>query len=345
MKFLASDTTTDQALRQTTSIFQKLSNTVFNAHSILVLIISVGVALIVGRLIAAALRKLVLVIGNSADKSQNLRTVNKLRRYETVLVLSIAVIRSALVLFSLYFWWQYVHPGNPAVGIVGASTVLVVVMTWTLGPVLRDLTAGTFMMAEHWYGVGDHIRVEPFWELQGVVERVTLRSTRLRGLNGEIIWLNNQAITGVRLAPKGVRTIGLEIFVNNIAAGEKLVERTNRRLPVGPLLLINPLAIVTTEQVGDSLWHITAVGETAPGREWIIENDAVDIITELDEAAKTPALAYKPRPRFMDPEADKRFVRTIKNARKRSVPRREVVTKLKNSRAAKAKSTAAKKKS
>jgi hypothetical protein len=342
LNFLASDTSTDQAIRQTTNIFQKLTNTFFNAHSLIVFVISIGVALIVGRIIAAGLRKLVLVIGKSADKSPNLRTVNKLRRYETILVLSIAVIRTALVIFGIYFWWQYVHPGNPATGIVGASAIFAVVMTWTLGPVLRDVTAGSFMMAEHWYGVGDHIRIEPFLDAQGVVERVTLRSTRLRGLNGEIIWINNQAIQGVRLAPKGIISIGLEIIVNDLEAGRTLIERANRRLPRGPLLMVNPLTVVTEEQVADELWHITAIAETAPGREWLIEKSAVDIMTELDEAATKPALIYMPMARYADPEADKRFARTIKNARKRSMPRREVVTQFKKTRAAKAKASAKK---
>jgi uncharacterized protein YlzI (FlbEa/FlbD family) len=201
------------------------------------------------------------------------------------------------------------------------------------------------MMAEHWYGVGDHIRVEPFLDAQGVVERVTLRSTRIRGLNGEIIWINNQAIQGIRLTPKGIISMGIEMFVNDLEAGEKLIERANRRLPSGPMLLVNPLTIVSTEKVGDRLWHITAVAETAPGREWLIEKSAVEILTELDEASKAPTLAYAPLARYADPDADKRFVRTIKNARKRPAPKRRVVSSIKNTRASKAKKAPTKKQS
>ena len=100
-------------------------------------------------------------------------------------------------------------------------------------------------------------------DLQGVVERVTLRSTQIRGLNGEIIWVNKQNIQGVRIAPRGIGTIALELFVTNRQAGEQLIDDTNARLPVGSLLLVSPLAIIEIAQVGDSLWQITAVGETA----------------------------------------------------------------------------------
>jgi len=187
------------------------------------------------------------------------------------------------------------------------------------------------MMAEHWYGVGDHIKVEPFADMQGVVERVTLRSTRIRGLNGEVMWVNNQNIMGVHLAPKGIRTMALEMFVEDLQRGENLIQKTNRRLPTGPMLLITPLTIISNDKVGDKLWHITAVGETAPGREWLIEQSAVDLIKWLDEQSKNSILAHGPLARYADTEAERRFSRTIKNARKRPTPKRRIVKKSKKS--------------
>lgn len=317
----------DQAVKTTTNVFQRIAHNYLNAHSLLVLVISVAVALLVGRLIAHLLRHLVTLIGRRADKAENLYTVNRLRRYETFLVLSIAIIRAALVLFAVYFWWLYVHPSGRPTALIGASALAVIVVSGALGPALRDLAAGSFMMAEQWYGVGDHIKIEPFGDVQGVVERVTLRSTRIRGLNGEVIWINNQNIQGVRLTPKGIRTIGLEMFVDDQKAGERLVEQANKRLPVGPLLIVSPLLVTSSEQVGDQLWHITAIGDTAPGREWLIEQSAVDLIKELDKKSRQPTLAHGPLPRYADPEADRRFVRTISNARKRPVRRRKVVKK------------------
>lgn len=321
MHFLMSSGT-GHALDAAAEIIRRLAHNYFNLRSIGVLIISVALALVIGRLVAAALRKLVLIIGHQADKIEDLHTVNRLRRYETVLVLSIAIIRTALILFALYFWWMYLHPSGRATGIIGAGALAIVIISGALGPVLRDLTAGSFMMAEHWYGVGDHIKIEPFLDMQGVVERVTLRSTRIRGLNGEIMWVNNQNISGVRLAPKGLRVIGLEMFVDNLEAGRKLIDRTNKRLPIGPLLVSSPLQITSEEQVGDALWHITAVGETAPGREWLIENSAVELIKWLDEQTGKPVLAHGPLPRYADMEAERRFSRTIRNARKRPQTKR-----------------------
>lgn len=267
------------------------------------------------------------MISARADRSQNLHTVNRLRRYETFIVLSIAVIRTFLILFSLYFWWVMNHPSGQPTALIGASALLALLISGSLSSPLRDLASGSVMMAEQWYGVGDHIKVEPFMDMQGVVERVTLRSTRIRGLNGEIIWVNNQNIAGVRIAPKGIRTIALELFVNDLKAGEKLVVETNKRLPAGPLLLVSPLEVVETAEAGENLWHITAIGETAPGREWLLENSAVNLIKWLDEQRSKPVIAHGPLARFADSEAEKRFRRTITNARKQPVRRKRPAVK------------------
>src|SRR5206468_9406327 len=128
---------------------------------------------------------------------------------------------------------------------IGASAVLAIILSSTLSPVLRDIAAGSVMMAEHWYGVGDHVRLEPFGDVQGVVERVSLRSTRVRGLNGEIMWVNNQAIAAVRITPKGIRSLAIELFVNDEDKGEELIEQANERLPAGPLLVVSRLIIVS----------------------------------------------------------------------------------------------------
>lgn len=294
----------------------------FDLHSIAAFIVSVSVALLVGRFIAYILRRLVNAIGRKADQSEDLGTVNRLRHWETYLILSSALIRLLLVLFAIYFWWQYVHPTGRPTALIGASALAVILLSGVLGPVLRDMAAGSFMMAEHWYGIGDYIKILGTEATEGVVERVTLRSTRLRSMNGEIVWVNNQNIAGIKLTPRGIRRLGLEMFVNNPEGGAKLIEKANRRLPTGELLIITPLTIVSCEKVGDELWHITAVAETAPGREWLIVDSAVSLIKELDEKARTHVLVNGPLARDADTEAEKRFRRTIENARKRPTPKK-----------------------
>ena len=305
---------------------ERASNSFLNLRSIVALIVFLTIAFVIGRIVAAFLRRLVAVIGRQADKTTSLQAVNRLRRYETLIVLSIAIIRTFLVLFALYFWWIYVHPTQQPTALIGASAILAILIGGALSPALRDISSGSVMMAEQWYAVGDHVSIEPFIGMQGVVERVTLRSTRIRGLNGEVVWVNNQYIQGVRITPKGIRTIALELFVNDLENGRDLVEATNRRLPGGELLVISPLQVMTSSKAGESLWHITAIAETAPGREWMIEKYAIDVMTEIDGRTEPHILATDPIARYADGEAERRFIRAISNARKPTAKRRTLAS-------------------
>jgi hypothetical protein len=305
-----------QTLNETGGVFRRFGDTFLNTRSLIVLVVSLLAAFIAGRFIAYLLRRVTVGLGRMADKSENLREVNRLRRFETMLVLSIAIIRTLLIAFAVYFWWTFMHPQQQPTALIGASAVIAIVLAGVLGPLLRDLAYGSVMMAEHWFGVGDFVRIEPFSDMQGVVERVTLRSTRIRGINGEIVWVNNQNIGAVRITPKGLRTIALELFVNNQQKGLDLITEANQRLPSGALMVASQLTAMTIAEVGDKLWHITAIGETAPGREWLIEKYAITVIQEINEELPKSILMHDPIARYADSEAEKRFARTIENAQK-----------------------------
>jgi hypothetical protein len=323
--FAASGDTLDQTVEQSKNVFRQITDTLFNAQSILTFIAAIVVALLLGRLVAMIIRRFVNVLSDRIDKTENLTVVNRLRRTETLLILSIALIRVLLVILALYFWWLVNHPGRQPSALIGAGAVLALIVSGALSPILRDLAYGAVMMAEHWYGVGDHISIDPLVGGQGVVERVTLRSTKIRGVNGEIIWVNNQNIWAVRVTPRGVRTLALELFVSDIDKGVKLVEEANLRLPVGASVVVSPLAIMTQANVGEKLWHITAIAEVAPGREWLLDNFAINVIQELD--AKHHILIHEPITRYADTEAERRFARSIHNSRKQRIRPQRRVTK------------------
>ena len=303
--------TVNTSIEQT---LQQMAGTIFSLKSIVVLIVSLAVAIVVGKAISFALRRLLKLVAGLADSTTDTKKADIYRRRETILVLSIALIRTLLVVFALYFWWVYLHPNQQPTAIIGASALFVVLASATLGPVLRDLSAGSVMMAEQWYGVGDHVTFEPFLDLKGVVERVTLRSTKVRGLNGEIIWINNQHIQGVRIAPRGVRTIAIDIFVSDLTSGKTLVDDVSSRIPRGKLMLAAPLKVSDTEKLSKGLWRITAVAQTAPGREWLIEKLALEMLKEADDSSKKSVIVHGPVARYADPNAERRFARAVRNS-------------------------------
>jgi small conductance mechanosensitive channel len=170
------------------------------------------------------------------------------------------------------------------------------------------------MIIEKWFNVGDFIKVEPFWEVAGVVERFTLRSTRIRSLSGEVIWVHNQQISAVHVTPRGVRMMAVDIFVRDRVEGERVIEKVLNTIPTGATLLARPLRIKYAERWDDGLWRITVVGETPPGREWLIDKYFVNALKEIDEGKEKAdrIFIHEPIARYADPEADRRFKRAVR---------------------------------
>lgn len=283
------------------------------SRTIAVTCLAVVLGYFVSEQVARVIIKIAQKISVHADNAPNDERQIRLRRVETYLSIIIAIVRASIVAFAAYLGYKLVNPDSTnSVATIGAGAVFIVLAGGTLGNLLKDITAGATMIAERWYNVGDHVRIEPFLNVGGVIERITLRSTKLRSLNGEVVWMHNQYIQAVKVTPYGVRTIAVDIFVSNAVAGAKLVNKAIFVIPTGPLMLAKPLSITINEQWSGTVHHIEVIGQTPPGREWLIEKFFVDTIKQLDAKRKEPLLIHPPFARYADPEADRNFRRAVR---------------------------------
>ncbi len=289
-----------------------------NAYrSVLILGASIVLAYILSKFLADFIIKIAQAVSARSDKESNEERFIRLRQVETYLSVSIAVIRAAVVAVVAYVVWMILSPvASSGAAAIGASAFFIVFAGQTLGTILRDVTAGAIMIIEQWFNVGDFIKVEPFIDVSGVVERLTLRSTKLRALNGEVIWIHNQQIQAAHVTPRGVRTIAVDVFTRDKERALTVLQELVRAVPTGPTMITKPLRIEKPEEWGDSLWRITIMAETAPGREWLIENFFVNTIKEVDAGVRAKAkrtFVYEPIARYADPIADKKFRRIVRS--------------------------------
>lgn len=287
-----------------------------NLKSLGPLLLFLALAFIAGRIISLALKTLGRWTRKRADASANLGTVNMLQHAETWLILSIAIVQVILFILAFYFWWEVTYDEGSKSGLLlGAGAIGAILIGNVTRPVLTDLAFGASMMAERWYRVGDLVTID-FPNVKGVVEAVTLRSTRIKGINGQTYWVTNSAIQAVSVAQRGVLWIAIELFVNDIVKAKKLIADTNNLLPTGSTLVAEKLTISNIDQRAEKVWHISTVAAVPPGREWAIEIAAVDILKKLDENNKKPILLAEPVHHYDDYDAEKQLVRAVKNARK-----------------------------
>lgn len=289
-------------------------------RSLLILLASVLVSYWLSRFVAQFIVFIAQKVAVRSDNESNITKSIRLRQVETYLGVTVAIVRVGIVAIVAYIAWRTLSPvGSSSVGgsgaaAIGASAVFVVVAGQTIGPLLRDITAGATIIFEQWFTVGDYIKVESFWGVTGVVERLTLRSTKLRSLSGEVIWIHNQKIDAVHVTPNGVRTLAVDVLVNDKELGEKLVRNTIAKLPTGPMLIADRLRIVETAKWSDELWMLTVQGKTVPGREWLIENYFVSELQKENARVqkKNRALASDPIVRYADPVTERRFRRAVR---------------------------------
>lgn len=268
---------------------------------------------LVSKVLTRVIIFLVQMVAVQADEAPAKRAV-ELRRVETYLGIVLAFVRVVTITVVGFVGWQLLAPNsNAGVAAIGIGTIFAVISGGTIIPLLRDITAGSAMIAERWFTVGDFIRVEPFLDMGGVVEAMTLRSTKLRGLNGEVIWLHNQHIQAVRMTPRALRTIRIDLFVRDVPAARKLIGRATATLPTGTTAVMDGVKVLTEEKISDERWLMTLEGQTPPGREWLLETYFVDTLRDLDKSnADEPVLSRKPIVRHIDAAAEKSFKRAVR---------------------------------
>jgi moderate conductance mechanosensitive channel len=207
--------------------------------------------------------------------------------------------------------------------IAGASFLLILV-GFAVQRVLMDIIAGLAMFLERWYSVGDTIQI-PMHEVQGIVEDVSLRHTRLRTLDGEVIHIHNSQIPAVRVLPSGAKELMLEVFVTDREKGVEMVDSVASILPEGPTTFVRRPRIDRVDELSESLFRISVRASVAPGREWLVDGFFADLLRERAEAG---VIAHGPVTLAVDESAARSYARASAATRRGVESRRPSLRKV-----------------
>lgn len=161
--------------------------------------------------------------------------------------------------------------------LVAPATVAGVAVGFGAQRVVQDVLAGFFIIAERQYGFGDVIRFSTLGATTGItgtVEDVTLRITRLRTVNGEVVIVpNGQIVQVTNLSRDWARAVvdvpipaTLDVTrVNGILreVGEAAFADPDLRA-----LLLDPPTIMGVENLSVDQLDIRMVARTLPGRQF-----------------------------------------------------------------------------
>jgi small-conductance mechanosensitive channel len=161
-------------------------------------------------------------------------------------------------------------------GLVAPATVIGAALGFGAQQVVRDILSGFFIIVEKQYGFGDLVTltIVSTAEASGTVENVTLRVTRLRSPNGEVLTIpNGQIIKAVNQSKDWARAV-VDIPVSTSAdlnrVGEVLREECEKALdnPVLGELLLDAPTLMGVESIQVDTVTLRMVARTLPGKQF-----------------------------------------------------------------------------
>ena len=163
-----------------------------------------------------------------------------------------------------------------AKGLIAPATVLGAALGFGAQQVVRDLLAGFFIIVEKQYGFGDLVTltISSTAEASGTVENVTLRVTRLRSPNGEVLTIpNGQIIKAVNQSKDWARAV-IDIPISNSTdlnrVNEVLHQECERALenPLLGALLLDAPTVMGVERIEVDTVTLRLVARTLPGKQF-----------------------------------------------------------------------------
>lgn len=152
---------------------------------------------------------------------------------------------------------------------------------------VEDFLTGIFMIVEDQYGVGDIVNLG---EATGVVEQISLRTTRIRDVEGTVWFFPNGQISRVanksQLWARSVLDIEVA-YDTDIEHAKRVIKEAadvvwQARLPDATIL--EEPEIWGVEQFGESAIAIRLVVKTEPGEQWIAARAIRQYIKEAFDA-------------------------------------------------------------
>lgn len=206
-----------------------------------------------------------------AEQSEQLRIASARRgqRAEALGTLAASIVRAIIwgfaALTALGTLGIDLGPLIAGAGIVGVA------LGFGAQNLVRDLLSGVFMLLEDQYGVGDVVDVG---DATGVVEEVSLRTTRIRDVRGVVWHVPNGSITRVGNMTQDWSRLVLDVGVSYeadvdevIALLEDVLQRFVEDDEVRPDVL-EPPEIWGVNELGDSSVELRIAVRTVPGRQW-----------------------------------------------------------------------------
>ncbi|WP_372770332.1 mechanosensitive ion channel family protein [Lutibacter sp.] len=232
-----------------------------------IIVIALFINKIITRLIDKMVRMAVVPNNHSSEEAERKREDTLIHIFSITAKIALF---SMLILMVLEEFGVAIGPILAAAGIVG--------LAFGFGGqyLIRDIISGLFIILENQYRIGDIVKFE---NLGGVVEKISLRMTTLRDLDGTVHHIPHGEIKEVSNYAKDFARVNLDIGVSYDANLEHVIRVVNE---VGNALakddqfkefIIKAPQFLRVNNFADSSVMLKILGETLPLKQWEITGE------------------------------------------------------------------------
>ncbi len=186
---------------------------------------------------------------------------------------TVAFVASLWVLFQLNL---------PAATLVPLASVIGAGLGFGAQQIVGDVLAGIFILSERQFGVGDLVRVGPLmgvgW-VEGRVEEMTLRVTKLRTFDGDMVTIANgelrQSVNASRDWARVLVTVPMARDVDLEAVTARL-NREGEALAADPAwtqVVLEAPSVAGLDDLGAETIQVRVVGRSLPAQQWKVARE------------------------------------------------------------------------
>lgn len=189
----------------------------------------------------------------------------------------------------------------PLATLVAPATVVGVALGFGAQRIVQDLLAGFFLFAERQYGFGDVVRVSQPGQTTGVsgtVEELTLRTTRLRTVNGELVIIPNGQILQATNLSRGWSRVVVDVPLSpdqDVEVATDLLRQVADGIMEDPewsALLLEAPTVTGIEAIQVGYLQLRLMARTLPAKQWDVGREIRRrVIMAFNQAGITPPKA------------------------------------------------------
>jgi len=212
------------------------------------------------------------VIADS-HRGDDLAAVEQEKRTKTVWSLFATAVRA--VIYTVAALMILAEVGINITALLAGAGIAGIALGFGAQSVVKDMLAGLFMLIEDQYRVGDIIQVNG-GEYGGAVEKMTLRTTWLRSLDGNVHIIPNGSINAISNFTHTWSRTELEFGISygdDVDTAIRVIQETADALAQEEpwsAMILEPPEMLGVDELGDSAVTIKMLIKTVPIEQWRI---------------------------------------------------------------------------